>query len=222
MKITKYPQSCVLIEIRGKRILIDPGSYVYECTTMTPEDWKNIDVLLLTHQHSDHFDPPAVATIVKNNHPVILTNRPVRDILKELDIESEVLLPGEVKVIHKLQFKGVASWHGPLPAGLEISGSKPPEVIGFLIDQAVLHPGDCIYIDPEVRAKILLLPMCDTVTFSPHQAAAFSLIVKPELVIPIHYHNTRFNVDTDEYARVFQECHVPFRELNEEEQIILE
>lgn len=222
MKITKYPQSCVLIEIKDKRILIDPGSFVYTQTTMTPNDWKNIEVLMLTHQHSDHFDPAAVAAIVANNHPAIITNNSVRDLLSQQNIDSEIIQPGEEKTVQGIAIKGVNVFHGPLPAGLEVSGSKPPEVIGFLIDNAILHPGDCIYIDPEVSARVLLLPMCDTVTFSPRQAAAFSLIAKPDLVIPIHYHNTRFNVDTEEYDRVFKEYGVPYRRLNETETIELE
>jgi L-ascorbate metabolism protein UlaG (beta-lactamase superfamily) len=38
MKITKHPQSAVLIEYKGKRILIDPGSYCYS-ENFKPQDW---------------------------------------------------------------------------------------------------------------------------------------------------------------------------------------
>ncbi len=30
MKITKYPQSCVMIEVNNKKILIDAGSLKYQ------------------------------------------------------------------------------------------------------------------------------------------------------------------------------------------------
>jgi len=51
MKITKYPQSAILIEnYKGKRVLIDPGSYCYN-KSFTPDDWGKIDILLLTHTH---------------------------------------------------------------------------------------------------------------------------------------------------------------------------
>ena len=40
MKITKYPQSAILIEYKKKRILIDPGSYCYN-ENFKAENWGN-------------------------------------------------------------------------------------------------------------------------------------------------------------------------------------
>ena len=54
MKITKYGQSCVLIETKGKRILIDPGDYEFK-DSFLEKDWTNIDVILITHMHGDHY-----------------------------------------------------------------------------------------------------------------------------------------------------------------------
>ena len=67
MKITKYPQSCILVETKGKKILIDPGTYVYEQTDIKPEDFKDIDVISVTHKHSDHCFPEALKIIKENN-----------------------------------------------------------------------------------------------------------------------------------------------------------
>ena len=49
MKITKFGHSCLLVEENGVRILFDPGSY-----STAQNDVKNIDVVLITHEHSDH------------------------------------------------------------------------------------------------------------------------------------------------------------------------
>ena len=56
MKITKYPQSCCLIEYKGKTILNDPGKYLYAMTEEKPEDFRNINLILFTHDHGDHID----------------------------------------------------------------------------------------------------------------------------------------------------------------------
>ena len=64
MKITKYAQACILIETNGKRILIDPGYLEY--TESLLDEWKDIDILLVTHKHRDHCHLPAIQEILKD------------------------------------------------------------------------------------------------------------------------------------------------------------
>ena len=45
MRITKYNQSCLLIETNNKRILIDPGNICYT-EKMYNEEWANIDAIV--------------------------------------------------------------------------------------------------------------------------------------------------------------------------------
>ena len=72
MKITKYPQSAILIENhKDKKILIDPGSYCYN-ENFTADNWGKIDILLVTHTHSDHCLPEAIKIIKQNNPDLII------------------------------------------------------------------------------------------------------------------------------------------------------
>jgi L-ascorbate metabolism protein UlaG (beta-lactamase superfamily) len=59
MKITKYNQACLLIETKGKRILIDPGSIGYT-DDMLNKEWVNINTILITHKHQDHCHQEAL------------------------------------------------------------------------------------------------------------------------------------------------------------------
>lgn len=52
MKITKFPQSCLLIETKEKKILVDPGNLKYKEEYF--DIWKQADVILITHKHPDH------------------------------------------------------------------------------------------------------------------------------------------------------------------------
>ena len=52
MKITKFPQSCLLIETKGKKILIDPGNLKYKEEYF--DIWNNVDIILITHKHKVH------------------------------------------------------------------------------------------------------------------------------------------------------------------------
>lgn len=41
MKITKFPQSCLLIETKGKKILVDPGNLKYKEEYL--DIWNNVE-----------------------------------------------------------------------------------------------------------------------------------------------------------------------------------
>ncbi len=216
MEITKYPQSCVLIKYKDKQILIDPGTYVYEQTDIKPEDWKNIDILLLTHEHSDHVVPEAIKVIVENNNPIILTNKSVHDILKEKEINSEILEPGQEKVIDNIKIKGVKSEHGKLP-----SGNPAPDVIGFLIEDKVYHPGDTIYLEEKPYADVVFVPIGGTVVMDGKEAVRFVKEINPKLVIPIHYSSPKYPTTTDEFEKEMQDSGINFKILKDGENIEL-
>jgi len=76
MKITRYGQSCILIESEGKRILIDPG-YMGLTDTIIEKDWTNIDAIFVSHKHRDHIDENAVVKIIKSSNPVVYTSKEV-------------------------------------------------------------------------------------------------------------------------------------------------
>lgn len=216
MKITKYPQSAVLIEdYKNKRILVDPGEYCYD-ENFTANDWDKIDILLLTHIHSDHCLPEAIKVIKQNNPDlVILSNTEVKDKLKsEADIDSEVIKPGEEKQINNIKITGVKSIHGDLP-----SGNPKPDVIGFLIDNKLYHPGDTIYLKEKPRAEIVFVPICGTVVMNPKEAAKFVKEINPKLTIPVHYDSPNYPVDTNDFVKEMEGYNV--KVLKNRESIIL-
>ena len=65
MQITKYNQSCLLIETHDKKILIDPGNIGYT-DAMYNNEWLDIDVILITHRHQDHCYKAVIEKIIKS------------------------------------------------------------------------------------------------------------------------------------------------------------
>ncbi|OGZ32629.1 MAG: hypothetical protein A2V69_00915 [Candidatus Portnoybacteria bacterium RBG_13_40_8] len=197
MKISKYPQSAILIEdYKNKRILIDPGDYCYN-ENFTANDWGKIDILLITHIHSDHCLSEAIKTIKQNNPDlIILSNLEVKDKLKnEADINSETIKPEEERQIGDIKITGVKSIHGDLP-----SGKPKPDVIGFLVDDKIYHPGDTIYLKEKPKTEIVFVPICGTVVMNPREAAKFAKEVNPKLIIPIHYDSPNYPVDVSDFV----------------------
>lgn len=221
MKATKYPQSCILVETNNKKILIDPGTYVYEQTDMKPEDWKNIDFLLLTHRHGDHCHPESIKTIKENNpEMIILSNSKVKEKLE--DIESEVVKEGDIKEFGDIKIEVVKAIHGCCPA---VGG--PAGIIkennGFIIDDGKLrtyHCGDTLVFYPEFKADVIFVPICGHgVVMEPDIAVDFCKLFNPKLVIPVHYDSEKHPMGTDKFEEEIKKTDMKYKILKNKESI---
>jgi len=226
MKITKYPQSCILIETNNKKILIDPGSYVYSQTDIEPKDWRDIDFLLLTHRHGDHCHPKSIKEIKRNNpNMIIFGNSKVNEKLKDENIEAEIVKENDMKELGDIRIEVVKAIHGCCPA---VGG--PDGVIkennGFVIDDGKLrayHCGDTLVFYPEFKADIILVPICGHgVVMEPNIAVDFCKLFNPKLVIPIHYDSTKHPVGTDRFEEEIRKTDLKYKILGNKESIEIE
>ncbi|HTL39782.1 MAG TPA: MBL fold metallo-hydrolase, partial [Methylomirabilota bacterium] len=102
MKITKFGHCCLLIEEAGVRILTDPGTF-----TSAQDELKNLDLVLITHEHQDHFHIDSVKKIVSNNpEATIITNAAVGKLLDEQNIVYKKISNGEKASIKNVLIEG--------------------------------------------------------------------------------------------------------------------
>src|SRR3989344_8469945 len=98
MKLHKFLHSCILIESGAERLLIDPGEFSFVEGLLSPEDLPPIDIVLLTHEHGDHYNPDILRTISLRKKPHIVTHKFLQAALGAISIDAEVLAPGEKTV----------------------------------------------------------------------------------------------------------------------------
>jgi len=208
MKITKYAQSCILIEIDGKKILIDPGNYGLDLNL------KDVDIILITHKHEDHCSIEAIKTIIKNK-PTILTNKEVNELLKSNGIDSNVLEVGKSKLINGISIKAIRGKHG-IPPNKII-----PEDIGFLINDKIYHPGDTVNFEGKPYAEIVLVPIAGP-DLSIDTAVQFVNEIKCKIAIPIHYDSPRFPADPEEFLNKMNDSNIRVKVLKFGEVFIYE
>lgn len=163
-----------LIKADGKVIVIDPFQ-VREC--------EPADILLVTHEHYDHCSPEDVQKIQKAS-TVIITEA---DSAKKLSGDVRVVRPGD-----KLTVSGIPIEVVPAYNTNKEFHPKQNGWLGFILTVngvRIYHAGDTDLI-PEMenfQADIAMLPVSGTYVMTAEEAVEAAKVIKPKLVIPMHY-----------------------------------
>lgn len=77
MKIQHLVHSCLLLEVAGRRLLIDPGSFSGDAVrALGSEVLSGIDVVAITHQHPDHLDRALLGDVLAASPGAIVIAEP--------------------------------------------------------------------------------------------------------------------------------------------------
>jgi len=210
MKITRFAQSCILIETNGKRILIDPGYLQYKESYLNNE-WSNIDILLITHKHRDHCHADAINKIAKNPKTKFFTTREVADAYPEFS--PNIVKVGDILNFDDIKIEVVKAVHGYIPhfkGGKEIN-----ENAGFIVDNGVdrvYQTSDTICFKNDYKCDVLFVPVVGHgIVMSSWEAALFAKETKARLVIPIHYDNPRYCASFKQIEKDFNGQNLNFK-----------
>jgi L-ascorbate metabolism protein UlaG (beta-lactamase superfamily) len=196
MHITKFPQSCLVVESEGVRIAIDPGTFV--TARFDLDDLGELDAVLYTHRHHDHLDIEVVDGLLERD-TALFGNADVVSLLGE---ERCTL----VEDGRPFTVAGFPITPHDLPHVVMVDGSPGPPNTGFLLAGALFHPGDGIDL-PGLSVPSAAIPIVGpSISFRD----AYRLVEQlgARHVIPIHYDG--FVADPDHFARVcdLAEVHV--------------
>lgn len=180
MKITKFLHSCVLIEDKESKVLIDPGSFSFAPGELEAKDVKGISAILITHAHADHLDAEVIKILMNNNPGCkVFANADSGKLLDQAGIAYELFNQGDREVAG-FKVTAFSAPHQP------IFNFSMPENTAFLLNGKFLHPGDS-YADsvfqykPEVLALAVAGPWMNM-----NQGFDFSQKCSAKKVIPIH------------------------------------
>jgi len=165
--ITKLVHACLLVEVDGRRTLIDPGSFSWADERLELSAVEGVDRILITHEHADHVSTDFVrAALERSNDAAVETTPALQVILAEQGIES--VTEGTPRF---------AAPHERLPIG------PGPQNVGFHVGAALSHPGDS-------HSFVETMPILAMPFIAPWGSLVGGVdrtrLVRPKYVIPIH------------------------------------
>lgn len=175
MQLTKHRHSCVRIDDGSRTLVIDPGAFSDLDAALS-----GADAVLITHEHVDHIDPERVRSAARGNSSLrIWAPAAVAASLSDLGDQVVAVGAGESFEAAGFAVRTFGGQHALIHPLIPIVAN-----VGYLIDDAVYHPGDSLVVPP-VPVHTLLLPAA-----APWSKMAevidFAVAVRAPFAYPIH------------------------------------
>jgi len=186
LTITFIGHGTLMFTFGGRVIHVDPVGEYADYRTL-----PKADLILITHEHGDHLDAKAVASLRQPSTRVVLNQAGASQVPGSL-----VMKNGETKTEEGLQIEAVPAYNlvHMRPGGepFHPQGGGNGYVITFG-GQRVYVAGDTENI-PEMKAlkniDIAFLPVNLPYTMTPEMAADAARAFKPKILYPYHYGST--------------------------------
>lgn len=178
--ITINTQSSIRIE--DKRIIrFDPFRI--------EEDYNDADIIFITHSHYDHLSLEDLNKVRKEDTIFIIPEKEV-DKLTTLNINNNQIIkakPNQEYQVLDYKFYTIPSYNTNKPFH-----KREYNWLGYIIiinDKRYYIAGDTDITEEnkQVKCDIAFLPIGGTYTMDYKEAATLANIIKPSVVIPIHY-----------------------------------
>ncbi len=195
--ITFVGHGTIMMSFGGNIIHVDPVMQMADYTKM-----PKADLILITHEHPDHFDPDAINLIKTTQTKIVATEAVARQIP-----EAVIMKNGDMRTIEGLQIEAVPAYniiHMRSPG-------NPFHPLGTGNGYIITFGNKRIYIagdtenTPEMKnlnaIDIAFLPMNLPYTMTPEMVADAAKAFRPKILYPYHYGKT----DTAKLSKLLQD-----------------
>lgn len=195
LEITFVGHASLILRFLGKTIQVDPWSKLADYT-----QFEKADLILLTHEHFDHFNMEAINTVRTKKTKIVLTERCAEK------LAGIVMRNGDIKNVDGLEIEAVPAYNivhtreGGIPYHPKGVGNGYVVTFG---NKKVYIAGDTENI-PEMKnlkdIDAAFLPMNIPYTMTPEMVADAARMFRPKRLYPYHFRDT----DTSKIIRLLK------------------
>ena len=187
LEITFLGHASLILVFEGKTIHVDPYGEVADYSAL-----PKADLVLVTHDHSDHLDPEALKAILKKDTIIVGS----KSCAPKLPGGALIMANGDTRSVLGLEIKAIPAYNivhkRPDGAPFHPKGNGNGYVVTFG-DKQVYIAGDTEN-TPEMKAlrsiDVAFLPMNLPYTMTPEQVADAARAFRPKILYPYHYGDT--------------------------------
>lgn len=174
MRLTKYEHACFTLEKDGKLLVVDPGTFTTDLPAL-----ENVVAIVVTHEHSDHFDPTALGALIAHNPDAMIYAHEA--ITRQLGdtLPNHSVAPGETIESGPFTLEFLGGEHAVIHPDIPIVAN-----LGVMINDRLYYPGDS-FNRPGRPVDVLALPIAAP-WMKMSEAFDFLMEVKPRLAFPTH------------------------------------
>ncbi|PZX06962.1 L-ascorbate metabolism protein UlaG (beta-lactamase superfamily) [Psychrobacillus insolitus] len=205
MQISFHGHSVVKIITASHTILIDPFISGNGQTDLVASE-EQPDVILLTHGHNDHVGD--TIDIAKRNDALVIATFELARYLESKGVRTHAMGLGGAYEFEFGRVKYTQAFHSSsftTADGEIIYAGMPGGILFTEGGKTIYHAGDTALfgdmklIGEQNAIDVAFLPIGDNFTMGPEDAAYATELLKPKVVVPIHY-NTFPGIQQNPYG----------------------
>ena len=178
--------------IKNKIVYIDPY--------LISEEYKDADIIFITHDHYDHYDLESINKIKNDDTYIVIPESLKEEISKHFELDHiRIVLPGEEYKVNSVTFRTVRAYN--LNKKFH---PKENNWVGYVINldgvsYYAMGDTDETVESKSVTCDVLFVPVGGTYTMDKDEARHLTNIIGPKIAVPIHYGNVVGSIDDARY-----------------------
>lgn len=149
MRVTKFEHAALVVEEAGRRLVIDPGSF-----TRPLDDVTDVDAIVVTHEHPDHWTPAQLTGLLNANPDAALFGPSgFVEAAAAQGVTATSVSSGDTVEVGPFTLRFAGTTHAEIHSSIPLIDNT-----GVLVNDTLFYPGDAFTV-PDFPVAVLAAPV---------------------------------------------------------------